>query len=148
MTRAGADAVVCVGGDRPALAAIGLHAEPDPRPGAGPLGGVVSALELLAPADLVVVAACDLPWLDATTVAALVAGWHGQPDADVVCAFTDRPEPLCAAWRTSAVEPLRLAFEAGERAVRRAWHGLRRVEVSVDPHVLRDVDHPHDLPAS
>jgi molybdenum cofactor guanylyltransferase len=144
---AGAAEVVCVGGDLDALRALGLVAEPDPRPGEGPLAGVLAAMEAAGQAvAAVVVVACDLPWLPAAIPEALVGRVLASPAVEVVCARTDRPEPLCAAWRPSALGALRVAFDSGERAVHRAWAGLARGEVPVDPAGLRDVDAPEDLP--
>jgi len=146
LSAAGAAEVVCVGGDLEALRALGLRAEPDPRQGEGPLGGVISALELArSGVPAVVVVPCDLPWLHASVPELLVTRLAGSPDLDVACARTDRPEPLCAAWRPACLPVLARAFEAGERAVRRAWAPLRRSEVEVDAALLRDVDRPEDL---
>jgi molybdopterin-guanine dinucleotide biosynthesis protein A len=146
LRHAGAAEVVCVGGDAAGLAASGLRAVPDPRQGEGPLAGVVAALEAVGPeASAVVVVACDLPWLQASVPERLVARLLEDDELDVVSARTDRPEPLCAAWRPRALASLLRAFEGGERAVHRAWAGLSRAELAVDPAPLRDVDRPEDL---
>jgi len=139
---AGATEVLALGGDLDRLRAIGLDARPDERQGSGPLGGLVGALEVAA-APVVVVVACDLPWLTADAVAAVVAA---QPGHDAALARTDRLEPLCGAWRRAAAATLRAAFDDGERAIHRAVRRLDVVTVVVDAAVLRNVNQPADLP--
>ena len=55
----GADPVATIGGDLDRLRALGVDAYPDREAGQGPLGGIVTALEVLD-AEIVFVAACDL----------------------------------------------------------------------------------------
>lgn len=50
---------------------------PDAIRGVGPAGGVLTALERLGVACLVI--SCDLPFLDATTLHRLVAAWRRRP---------------------------------------------------------------------
>ena len=44
LTRAGADPVIVVGGNRAAIEALGLRYVDDQWPGEGPLGGIITAL--------------------------------------------------------------------------------------------------------
>ena len=60
-----------VGGDVALLERFGRPTVADEWPGEGPLGGVLTALRAVG-SEGVVVAACDLPWLDADTVRAVV----------------------------------------------------------------------------
>jgi molybdopterin-guanine dinucleotide biosynthesis protein A len=143
---AGADPVVAVGGDVAALAARGLTVWPDGHPGEGPLGAIATVLAL-ALTPVVVVAACDLPWLDEASVAAVLAALAGAPGAAVAVARTDRTEPLLSAWRVAAAGPVvAAAFAAGERAVHAALDRLAVVEVAVAAGPLRNVNRPGDLP--
>lgn len=142
---AGAAPVLAVGGDVAALRAAGLDARPDPRQGTGPLGGLLTALEL-TDHELVAVTACDLAHLSAAVVADLARAAADDDRVDVAMARTDRLEPLCAVWRRRAAQVALLrAFASGERAVHRALGSLRVVEVPVDPLVLRNINHPGDL---
>jgi molybdopterin-guanine dinucleotide biosynthesis protein A len=143
---AGAVAVVAVGGDLSALAALGLDARADPRQGQGPLAGTLSALEHSG-TDVVVVVATDLYALDAATVTTVVDALDRAPHATVAVATTTHRQPLCAAWRrTAAAGPLAAAYGDGVRALRRALERVPSVEVGVDPAVLVDADFPDDLP--
>lgn len=145
---AGCTPVVAIGGDAEGLAAVGMRCIADGHPGDGPYGGVMTALEALgAGADTVVVVSCDMPLLGAATVAGLVDALRAGPQ-DSLCAVgrTDRVQPMCAAWRTAALEVLATEHAAGER---RLWRLLER-----HPHLLVDVpavdvtnvNTPDDLP--
>jgi molybdopterin-guanine dinucleotide biosynthesis protein A len=134
--------VLVIGGDAPALGRLGLEVVEDRWPGEGPLGGILTALDAVAASALVV--ACDLPWLDAASVAALLAA-AAASDADAVVATTGRLEPLCAVWSPSAAAALQAAFDGGQRAVSAALTGLRVVTHRVRPGVLHNVNRPDDL---
>ncbi len=148
---AGADPVLIVGGGAgPTM--VGLTVVADRYPDEGPLGGVLTALgavDAIDPHgdDIVVVLTCDLPAVTAAEVAALVAALVGAPGADVAAPVVDdRPQFLTAAYRGRAATVLGAAFDAGERAVRRAAAPLELVAVvGLDPHRLADVDTPDDL---
>ncbi len=139
LVAAGCSPVVTIGGDRAALHRLGLDHVDDEFPGEGPLGGVLTALSLGAPA---VVVACDLPRLGAAAVTSLIAGL-GQHDAAM--ARSDRQEPLCAIWSQRAVAPLRAQFLAGERAMHRAIADLDIAWIAVPVADLRNVNTPGDL---
>jgi molybdopterin-guanine dinucleotide biosynthesis protein A len=145
--------VVAIGGDAPALTALGLDVVPDAHPGDGPLGAIVTALEALAPtgADIVVVLACDLADADAAAVRAVLAPFRGPLGALVDAVVPRSPERRHmhhVAWRTSALPVLRAAFAEGERAPRRVLERLAVHELSVtglDERWLADLDTPADV---
>ena len=144
LVRGGAESVVVVGGDRERITAAGHTFIPDHHPGEGPLGGIITALDTLD-TDLVVVLACDLIDASPVAVASLVAV---AADADVVVPVVEgRSQWLHAVWRRTVLDPLQQAFDAGERAPRRALTGLRVVEVlDGSPCWYADADSPADLP--
>jgi molybdopterin-guanine dinucleotide biosynthesis protein A len=142
LAEAGCRPVVAIGGDAEAMAGLDISTVADSHPGEGPLGAIITALEHAAPCP-VLVAACDLPWLDVATVAALIAA--RRDDIDVVAATTDRIEPLLSLWSPSALEHTRVAFAAGDRAVHVVLEGLRVHTVEVAPSALRNVNRPDDL---
>ncbi|MEO0493892.1 MAG: molybdenum cofactor guanylyltransferase [Actinomycetota bacterium] len=141
---AGTEPIVVVGGDQAAVEAAGHRFVADEHPSEGPLGGIVTALGAHA-SDLVVVLACDL--LDASSLAVTsLIGALGTGDV-AVPVVEGRPQWLHAVWRRSAEGRLRAAFEAGERAPRRALDGLSVVEVlDGSPCWYADADTPADLP--
>lgn len=140
---AGAQRVLAVGGDRPALEDLGLEVVPDLHPGEGPLGGILTALAASAD-EVVVVLACDLPDVSADGVRAVVLALG---EADVAApARGDRFELLHAAYRRRVAAQLGERFDAGERAVHRACAGLDVVGVEgLEDRWLTDVDEPADL---
>jgi molybdopterin-guanine dinucleotide biosynthesis protein A len=98
-------------------------------PGEGPLGGIVTALlntkERETACELNVIVSCDMPFLGADWMKFL-AERAGESDAQVVLPHSEHgPEPLCACWRTNAVETLRPAFERGVRKVTQGISLLR-----------------------
>jgi rhodanese-related sulfurtransferase/molybdopterin-guanine dinucleotide biosynthesis protein A len=108
---AGAVEVFTVGGpDRH----FGVHHIGDLYPGQGPLGGLLTACAATEQ-RVVVLLACDLPGLDASVVTDLMTALGGH---DAVVGFSDRVEPLCAAYRVPAVVPVATElFAAGERSM-------------------------------
>jgi len=145
---AGCDPVVLVGGEPELLRTLGREVLPDVHGGRrGPLAGIHTALSRLG-ADAVLVAACDLPDLDAPTVRALRKVWSTSIEApDVVTARTDRREPLCAIWNSRCAELLGEMLAPGRNpSVREALDGLPVVvEVAVPAAPLRNVNTPDDL---
>jgi len=140
----GCSPVVAIGGDSIALQQLELLTISDRWAGEGPLGGVITALEYFADYDVVVIAACDLPQVSAATVMALVDALVDP--AEVAMAVTDRPQPLCAAWRPSAARQLSMAFAAGGRRLLDSLAGLQVSEVVVDARQLVNVNTVDDLP--
>jgi molybdenum cofactor guanylyltransferase len=153
---AGAVDVRTVGGDAEALSRLGLRTVADRWPGAGPLGGIVTALsdtgaaETVGTAGIVLVAACDLVDPSPATMAATVRALAESPGASVATpTLADRRRWDQAAWRTTALAALTRQFESGERAVHRAVTAaaLTVIDVTaVAPASLLDADTPADLP--
>jgi len=140
----GCTEVVAIGGDADALEALGIRVVADLHPGEGPLGAVLTALAVSSAAPVMVVG-CDTPLLTGDVVRRMVHALDDRPDADVAMAVTDRRQPLLAVW-TRACEPtLQTAFNAGERAIRRAVAGIPCVEVQVASESVRNVNTPDDL---
>ncbi len=123
---AGADPIAAIGGDLDRLRALGVDAYPDREAGQGPLGGIVTALEVID-ADLVFVAACDLIALGDEAILEVLEAM--TPDADAVVPRSDRLEPLLAAYRRRCLPHLRDELARGERAPHRAIEGLAVVQV-------------------
>ena len=139
LVAAGCSPVSAIGGDAAELVRLGLDCVVDQHPGDGPLGGIITALALHAPAAVM---ACDMPGLSAATVKSLLDAIR---DHDAAIAFSDRAEPLCAVWSDRAVPVLRARFQAGERAMHRAIDGLDVAWVTVAPTDLHNINTPRDL---
>jgi molybdopterin-guanine dinucleotide biosynthesis protein A len=93
----------------------------DRWPGQGPLGGIITALLHTQEKESAwawnVIVSCDMPFLTVDWMNFLAEG-AAKSEAQVVLAHSEHgPEPLCACWRTDAVETLQSAFERGVRKV-------------------------------
>jgi len=140
--------VVLIGGDPDVLAPLGIPVIEDLFPGQGPIGGVITALTHHArchPGDDVVIVACDVPYLDDASIAALVAAAAATP-CDVVVATADRLEPMCALWRAQTLPTIRSMFDGGQRALHRVVAALDHIVVEVPSDVVRNMNSPDDLP--
>jgi molybdopterin-guanine dinucleotide biosynthesis protein A len=102
--------IFIVANDATRFADLALPVQPDIVPGAGAMGGVYTALEV-SPADLVLVVACDMPFLDASVLNRLVE-LAAAADAAWVRSASG-PEPLLACYRRDARFAVREAMDAG-----------------------------------
>jgi len=143
LTAGGCDPVVCQGGDAGALAKLGLEVVPDAQPGEGPVIAILDALTRHR-RDLVV-CACDLPWLDATTVVRLLAVASAEPAADVVVACDADVPHLAAVWRSRARQPLEALVAEGVRSYRAVLDRLETARVDVPSASVSIVNKPEDL---
>jgi molybdopterin-guanine dinucleotide biosynthesis protein A/rhodanese-related sulfurtransferase len=143
---AGAAEVFAVG-EFPGSATVDLAVVADDQPGAGPLGGVRTALAA-AQHELVVVLACDLRDPSLAAIAALVRAANRAPEASLVVPVVEgREQWLHAAWRRSGRAALDAAWAAGHRSLHAAAaHVERVVRYGAPPAGLRDADRPADLP--
>ena len=121
MQGAGAREVYLIGGDPATLSALGLRLIPDATPHEGPLAGIIAALRA-ATETVVVVTACDMPWIGARHVARLVEG--RGPREVAISAADGRLQPLHSAWHRSSLAKLEAVFRSGERSVLGAIRGL------------------------
>lgn len=109
--------------------ALDLRSIADDWPGAGPLGGIATALRAAAkPWSLIV--ATDLPYLTRAWLEYLV-GRGLASSADAVMATNERGrQPLCAMYHQRAEPLLRRAFESGTRSVIAALREVRVEEIT------------------
>jgi molybdopterin-guanine dinucleotide biosynthesis protein A len=123
-------------GDHPQL---GLPVCPDLHPGAGPLGGLCTALHHTTTANLLLLA-CDLPFLTPEFLRFL-ASRPGDHQA-LIPHSAEGPQPLCALYTQSCLPAIEAALARGERRMN-AFHAavavgwLEQEEwQSFDPHGL------------
>jgi molybdopterin-guanine dinucleotide biosynthesis protein A len=103
----------------------GLPVIPDHHPGGGPLGGILTALEI-TPAIWNLVVACDMPALTAEFLGRL---FREAETAGATCLVPssgpDRLEPLCAVYHRDCLPAIRKTFHNGIRKVTEGLAGLR-----------------------
>jgi molybdopterin-guanine dinucleotide biosynthesis protein A len=153
LTAAGCGRVVLVGGSPSWAEHLDLDRVDDRWPGEGPLGGLATALlDGPGPTDtgqtVVLVAACDQPWLDPTDLARLVAALTTSPEADGATARTidGRTHPFPSAWRAEAGPAVAELVRDGARRADAALVAVRTVAVAVGAGTVADVDTAADLP--
>ena len=133
--------IFVVGHDDDAWTSRGLRVVNDEIPGAGPLGGIYTAI-VNSPCDRTLVIACDMPFLSGAFLRRLAAIEH----ADLVIPRRARGyEPLCAIYSIACAADIR------ERLARREYEastlptGVRVVELDGDSDlVFVNVNTPHD----
>ena len=111
-------------GDPQKYGHLGYQVLPDRSPGAGPAGGIESALSHTT-ADWNLVLACDMPAMKAEFLCGLMdAAERLGVDALIPAGPSGRPEPLCAVYHRRCRAVLRLALDSGVRKVTEALLGL------------------------
>lgn len=147
---AGAAPVVLVGGDPGWSDALGLVLVPDRWPGIGPVGGIATALSW-APteADVVLLAACDQPWIHPPDLLRMARALADDPTLDVVIGQTrDRSrQPFPSAWRPTTGPAVSALVTTGHRRLLGVLDELSVGSVAVDPSTTVDIDEPDDLPS-
>ncbi len=119
-------------GDPRKYGGLGYPVLADRQAGAGPLGGIASALSYTA-ADWNLVMACDMPAVAAEFLRDLLdAAEAAGADALVPAGPSGRPEPLCAVYHRDCLAAFNRALAAGVRRVTEALAGLRVRAWTVD----------------
>lgn len=139
--------IFVVGRPSEVWASRGLEVIPDDLPGAGPLGGIYTAVTR-SPCERTLVLACDLPFVSAELLARLAA-----EAGDVVVPRSRRGlEPLCAIYSRACAPDIRARIARGELEASTLPRGMRVVEVAAgsaadgDPgaRLFENVNTPHD----
>lgn len=114
----------------------------DRKRSGGPLAGIEAGL-LAARVDPVFVIACDMPYV--TSQLAHIAVAAARTCDAAVPRIDGRPEPVCAAYRKSALPYITAALDSGSR---RAAEVLAGMDVTwledVDSEVVRSLNTPDD----
>lgn len=150
--------VLVVGGDPAWVEGRPAGWVPDETPGAGPLAGLETGFAALAgtgggsrdASTIVLVAACDQPWLDGATVQRLVDGLRRNPDARSAAGRRgeDGWDVFPSSHRISIAGGVSEAVAIGARRADAIFGHGSVVEVQLDPSAVQDVDAPGDLPGS
>jgi molybdopterin-guanine dinucleotide biosynthesis protein A len=124
--------ILIVGRDTPPDREAGIRAVRDRVPGSGAIGGLYTAL-VEAPTDIVLVLACDMPYVTAPFLAAIAERAEHDPAADAVvpCDRSGR-HPLCAAYRVRIAPVLRARIDQQVLRVLDALETLHVLEVGPD----------------
>ena len=111
--------------------------------GAGPLAGLVSALEACS-TEYAAVCACDMPLVSSELYRFLWNHVKATPDgsfADAVVPKTgDRLHPLAALYRRDILPALKEALRGGERKLSHVLQGLNTVITEITPFSALDLE--------
>ena len=146
-----ADDVRIVTNDPGRYGDLGVRLIPDAVAGAGPLGGIYSAL-LDAAHERVLVIACDLPFVTAALLERLVAESRtGEPVDAVVPRSARGLEPLCALYTTRCAAAAKDQMERGSLqvaglldAIRTRVLGPETLAAYDEGALFENVNTPHD----
>jgi molybdenum cofactor guanylyltransferase len=116
----------------------------DEVPPSGPATGLISAWIQFPEASWLVVAA-DMPFLDRSTLVALL---HGRDSREIATAFVHKGgivEPLCAIWEAAAQASLKTRIAAGDASLRRCLEAERIHRLTPEsPQALVSINSPDD----
>jgi molybdopterin-guanine dinucleotide biosynthesis protein A len=109
---------------------------PDILPGAGPLGGIYTAL-VTSPHPRILVVACDMPFLTLPLLEILTR----DSEADLVIPRSARGyEPLCATWSTACAAVVRRRIDGGQLKAALVVEDVRVEEIGPDSLAACDPD--------
>lgn len=135
--------VAAVGDCDPEVSARADLVIPDTRHAAGPIGGVLSALEQ-AGGDVFVLSG-DLPYVTENAILAVLAAARTRPGALVVLAATDRMHPCIGLYRGASAEFLRVHLAAGRHSLFDAVPAGLVATAAIDPREAHNVNTPDAL---
>jgi molybdopterin-guanine dinucleotide biosynthesis protein A len=142
-------AFVSVRRDQHGVAAVkGLPAINDRYESAGPIGGVLSAMDAY-PNVAWLVLACDLPFANARGIRTLLMGRDSRRQGTAFMASDGYFEPLFAIYEPSLHAPLLERFAAGHASLREALADADvRLLCPPEDRMLFNVNTPDDLAAA
>jgi len=112
-----------------AFAYLGVRLVSDANPGAGPLGGLQTALRAAA-GETVLVVACDMPFIELSLVEHMLGL---APEVDVVVPRpNDLYEPLQAVYARNCLPTIEKAIEAGKQRVVSFFPDVRVLTIEDD----------------
>jgi molybdopterin-guanine dinucleotide biosynthesis protein A len=139
------------------LAGLGARLARDRISDAGPMAGLEAGLDA-ANHEVALVAAADMPWMEAALLRLLGERLSGAPDdVDAVVLPTDRgPQPMPAAYRRRIRTRVTAMLDSGERRMGALLAALAVEALTpdewrrLDPpgRSILNVNHPADLPRS
>lgn len=119
---------------------------PDALPGAGPLGGIVTALEHTA-SERNVILAVDMPFLPSAVLQALLTVAAKSGAAAVIAVSAGQAQPLCGVYLKHLLPGLQGELAAGRGKVMSALLAAGRVEEVhfADPSFFRNLNTQAEL---
>ena len=143
---AGVNEVMVSTNNTDAFAQFKLRVIEDIHKGAGPLGGMHSALEN-SDADAILIIACDTPGITAGVIRAIMSTAWEHPEADVIFAYSPSgPHPLCSVVRRNFLPDIQSALDESEYSVNNLFAKYNHVVVKFDDEKpFININTPDDL---
>jgi molybdopterin-guanine dinucleotide biosynthesis protein A len=102
--------MLSVGQTSEAFEAFGLHQVVDPQPDGGPLGGLLSALQVIGPGhDWLLLVPCDAPFVPPDLAARLLACALASARPGAVVCYESEIQPTFSIWNRNLLPRLELA---------------------------------------
>lgn len=138
---------VAIAGGAAELADFG-RVIPDGRPGYGPLGGIVAALEQTS-SEWNLFLAVDVPFVPVQVWRALLKRAENSSAICVMAQASGQVQPLCAAYRRPARDALRRELDVGNWKVTAAIAVAGHVDLVefAEPEWFRNFNTPEDFAA-
>jgi len=140
----GASAEIAILGDPECYRDLGYPVHPDQIPNCGPLGGIVTALNLTK-SEWNLVVACDMPMLAASNLRMLV---ERARESQAQCVAASGPvgelEPLCAVYHRRCLAALDRALRDKRLKMKDLLSELQPEPVAFPPAALANVNTPED----
>jgi molybdopterin-guanine dinucleotide biosynthesis protein A len=115
----------------------------DRKPSAGPLAGLEAGL-VAARNEVIFAVACDMPYVTQQVAQVAVAAARGCDAA--IPRINGRPEPVCGAYRRSALPAITGALNTGRFKTADIAGELEITWLEgLDPQLFRSLNTPHDL---
>lgn len=116
----------------------------DSIPDAGPLAGLLAALEDENQSGTIAVLPVDIPNLTDSTLR-LLSETNLTPDLDTLIIQNDKTvQPLAGIYSTALAQPLRSYLEDGQRMVMKFLESIRSGAIEVDGDELININYPDD----
>lgn len=130
-------------GDPARYGHLGLPVIPDIIAGCGPMSGLHAALLAAGHSDWVLLAACDLPNLEAGFLRSLIQA--ARPPIRCVATHSDRGiEPLCAVYHRNTLVEVESALRGARWRMRDLAASLGAVTVEAGARLVRNVNTEED----
>ena len=133
-------------GDPERYAGLGFPVVADRTVGCGPIGGIITALEL-TPTDWALVVGCDMPAVPVELLRRIVDRTQTAATGCVIPRGPTGAEPLCAAYHRDGLPVFEKAVSEGRFKMREAVRHVALQEVDVDADSLTNLNTPEEFEA-
>lgn len=116
----------------------------DLYPGRGPLAGIHAGL-LASPVEWMLVAPCDMPFLDTASLQKLIAGRDTTADAVVATDAEGRTTPVLALYHRRCLARIEARLALGELSLQGLLNDLEVVNIRLNAEVLRNANDPEAI---